>query len=294
MNRNKRALFIFIFPTVAIYTIVVFYPILQTVYKSFYQWDGITQADFIGLKNYIKLFTRDSTFQVSLMNGLLYPMVTVIYQIGLGTVIALLLSSKHIRGSRFFKSIYFIPSTLSTVIVCKLWIAILASDTSNLGLMNRLFQVFGISYQQNWLSGGLSGILTLACITAWQGIGNTILLIYTAIKAIPEQYYEAALIDGATAFYAHRKVTLPLLAETYKLLLILIVSGGLRAFEHMYIMTGGGPGNATSTLTYMMYKSAYMSGNFGYACAVAVTLILECLLFTLIINKCIARERITY
>jgi len=74
----------------------------------------------------------------------------------------------------------------------------------------------------------------------------------------------------------------------------LIISGGLRAFDHMYIMTGGGPGNATSTLTYMMYKSAYMNGNFGYACAIAVTLVLECLLCTLIINRFVARERINF
>lgn len=292
MNRDKKVLFIFIFPTLFIYTLVVFYPIIQTLYKSFFKWDGISTGEFIGIKNYIKLFTIDSTLKISLLNGILYPLVTVVYQIGLGTVIALLLSSKHIKGSRFFKSVYFIPSTLSTVIVCKLWLSILASDASNLGLLNRILAVFGLS--QNWLSSGISGILTLAFITAWQGIGNTILLIYTAIKSIPEQYYEAAIIDGASPLYAHRKVTLPLLAETYKLLLILIISGGLRAFEHMYIMTGGGPGNATSTLTYMMYKSAYISGNFGYACAVAITLVLECLFFTLIINKFVARERITY
>ncbi len=294
INSKKTAMFVFVFPTLVLYTMVVFYPILQTVYKSLFKWDGITLGGFVGLRHYIKLFTADSTFRISLRNGLLYPLVTASYQIGLGTVIALLLASRHIRGSRFFKSIYFIPSTLSTVIICKLWLSILASDESNVGLLNRIFEVLGLSYRQNWLASGLSGILTLAFITAWQGIGNTILLIYTAIKAIPEQYYEAAVIDGASPLTAHRKVTLPLLAETYKLLLILIISGGLRAFEHMYIMTGGGPGNATSTLAYMMYKSAYISGNFGYACAVAVSLILECLFFTLLINKLVARERISY
>lgn len=290
--KNKFHIFIFIFPTLLIYTVVVFYPIMQTLIKSLYNWDGINLGKFVGFKHYIKLFTKDSTFKISIINGLLYPMVTVIYQIGLGTVIALLLSSKRIKGSRIFRSIYFIPSTLSTVIVCKLWLAMLASDPSNMGLINRIFRFLGINYSQNWLASGFSAILTMAFLTAWQGIGNTILLIYTAIKSIPEQYYEAAKLDGATSVKAHFFITIPLLSETYKLLLILIISGGLRAFDHMYIMTGGGPGNATSTLTYMMYKSAYVSGNFGYACSIAVTLVLECLLCTLIINRFIARERI--
>ena len=134
----------------------------------------------------------------------------------------------------------------------------------------------------------------MGLVAAWQGIGNTVLILYTAVKSIPEQYYEAALTDGATSFQAHTKITIPLLSETYKMLLILILSGGLRAFEHMYIMTGGGPGNQTTTLTNLMYKSAYLSNNFGYACAVAMTLVLECLLFTLLINRFVARERITY
>lgn len=292
--KNKIAIFVFIFPTLLIYTVVVFYPIVQTLVKSLYNWDGINLGKFVGLKHYIKLFTRDSTFRVSIINGIIYPTITVLYQIGLGTVIALVLSSKKIKGSRIFRSIYFIPSTLSTVIVCKLWLAMLASDQSNVGLINRIFSLLGLNYSQNWLSSGLSAIIVMAFLTAWQGIGNTILLIYTAIKSIPQAYYEAAMLDGATSFKAHIHITIPLLSETYKLLLILIISGGLRAFDHMYIMTGGGPGNATSTLTYMMYKSAYMNGNFGYACAIAVTLVLECLLCTLIINRFVARERINF
>ena len=294
VRQNKVAILLFTMPALTIYTLVVFYPILQTAIQSFYKWDGINPGEFIGLQNYVKLFTRDRAFRTAILNGLLFPTVTVLYQIDFGSVLAFVLSSKRIRGSRFFRSAYFIPSTLSTVIVCKLWLAVLASDPSSLGLLNRLFVLFGLSYRQNWLSSGLSGILIMGLVAAWQGIGNTVLILYTAVKSIPEQYYEAALTDGATSFQAHTKITIPLLSETYKMLLILILSGGLRAFEHMYIMTGGGPGNQTTTLTNLMYKSTYLSNNFGYACAVAMTLVLECLLFTLLINRFVARERITY
>jgi len=291
---NKVAIAIFVLPTLLLYTVLVFYPIIQTAIKSLYEWDGINIGEFVGLKHYIKLFTGDKTFKVSLINGLLFPLVTVVYQIGLGSVIAFTLASKKIRGRKFFRSAYFIPSTLSIVIVCKLWLAILASDASNMGLLNKLFELLGLSYRQNWLAQGIPAILTMAFVAAWQGIGNTILLIYTAIKAIPDQYYEAAVTDGARPIQAYIKVIIPMLAETYKLLLILILTGGLRAFEHIFIMTSGGPGNRTSTLSYMMYKSAYVMNNFGYACAVAISLVLECLCFTLLINRFVARERLMY
>ena len=136
---NKVAIAIFVLPTLLLYTVLVFYPIIQTAIKSLYEWDGINIGEFVGLKHYIKLFTRDKTFKVSLINGLLFPLVTVVYQIGLGSVIAFTLASKKIRGRKFFRSAYFIPSTLSIVIVCKLWLAILASDASNMGLLNKLF-----------------------------------------------------------------------------------------------------------------------------------------------------------
>lgn len=288
---NKVAIIVFTTPAILLFSVIVFFPITQTLYRSMFQWDGINNGLFIGIENYTELFTNDGDFIRSIINGLIFPLVTSFYQLVLGTILALILASKTLKGKRFFRSSFFIPCVISVVIICKLWLAMLDSDA---GIINRILNLFGADHGQRWLSQGTSAIITIAFITAWQGIGNTILLLYGSIKSIPEHYYEAAIIDGASTMQAHFRVTLPMLAETYKFCLILIVSGGLRAFDQIFVMTGGGPGTSTYTLSYLMYSSAFRNGEYGYACAVAIVLVLECLLFTGIINRFVARERITY
>jgi raffinose/stachyose/melibiose transport system permease protein len=119
-------------------------------------------------------------------------------------------------------------------------------------------------------------------------------LLLASAKSVPEQYLEAARIDGAEGWKAHWKITIPLMAETYKYCLVLSVTGGLNAFANMFIMTSGGPGTTTYTLTYLMYRSAFRVGEFGYGSASAAFLVIECLIVTILINRFIARERITY
>jgi raffinose/stachyose/melibiose transport system permease protein len=178
---------------------------------------------------------------------------------------------------------------LSISVVGQLWTQIFNYDH---GLINNFLGSFG--YRVGFLSDPKLAIYSVAFTNGWQFMGMMFVFIYTAIKLIPEQYYEAATIDGASPATIHRKITLPLIAETYKVTFTLSITGGLQAFNNMFIMTGGGPGNSTMTLTYLMYKSAFQRGEFGYGCASAVILVAECLLFTLIINKLMARERIAY
>jgi raffinose/stachyose/melibiose transport system permease protein len=128
-------------------------------------------------------------------------------------------------------------------------------------------------------------IYAIAVVNAWQWMGYQFALILAGIKSIPTSYFEAAQIDGASPIQAHLKITMPLLAETYKFCLLISVTGGIKAFTEMFIMTSGGPGNATYTLTYMMYSSAFRSGEFGYGLAAATILVLECLIAILVINR---------
>jgi len=125
-------------------------------------------------------------------------------------------------------------------------------------------------------------------------MGYHFTLLYAAIKSIPEHFYEAARIDGATRIKAHLHITLPLILETYKFCLTFAVAGGLNAYANMLIMTNGGPGTDTYTLTFMSFRAAFQTNEFGYGCAVAVVLVIESLLATLVINRLVARERITY
>ncbi len=279
--RYKASILVFIFPAVFIFTVVVFVPILQTLYHSFTQWDGLTAPQFTALDNYIRLF-QDSLFATSVKNGLVFALVLVVFQIGMGTVLALLVSGKRVPGRKILRSSYFLPVVLSVTVVCQLWAAIYNGEH---GLINQLFAALGINYRQGWLASPTWAIVCVAMVNAWQNMGYHFMLLFAGIKAIPEEYMEAAQLDGASTLQAHRRVTIPMLKETYKICFVMAITGGLNAFANMFIMTSGGPGTSTYTLTYMMYRSAFRTGQFGYGSAAAMFLVLECLVATIFINK---------
>ncbi|ANE46411.1 sugar ABC transporter permease [Paenibacillus swuensis] len=287
---NKLAIALFTLPALILFTVVVFYPMSQTLFRSFYEWDGLSTATFIGLDNYIRLF-HDRLFFKALYNGLIFAAIITVFQIGMATILAFIIADAKIKGRRFLRISYFIPVVLSITVVCQLWLAMYNGEY---GLINKLFSLVGMEYQQDWLSNGKTAIVAIAFVNAWQYMGYHFALILAGVKSIPEQYLEAARIDGATKMQAHRKITIPLLGETYRFCLVFAVTGGLNAFANMFIMTNGGPGNSTYTLTFMMFRSAFRINEFGYGTASAAILVLECLLATLIINRFVAREKLTY
>lgn len=287
---NKKAIFFFTAPALLVFTVMVFYPILQTVVKSFTSWDGITKAEFSGLDNYVELF-RDPIFFTAVGNGIIFAVIVLIVQLLVGTVLALSVMDVSGKLKRFLRISYFIPVVLSVTVVCQLWLSLLNADY---GLFNKIFEALGLEYRQNWLSDGNTAIYAVIASNAWQYMGYHFILLLTAVKSIPEQYFEAARIDGCSKWKAHLKISIPLMQESYKFCIVLAVTGGLNAFSNMYIMTKGGPGTSTYTLTYLMQRSAFKIGEYGYGCAAAAVLVLECLIATIIINKLVARERITF
>lgn len=283
---NKLAIILFITPALLVFTVLIFIPILEVFYKSFFDWDGLSKGVFIGFDNYIRLFD-DKAFYVANKNGFIFAAVITVFQIVMATFFAIAVSNVKVKGRSFFRIAYFIPVVLSVTVVCQLWLSIYNADS---GLLNKLFTAIGSSYRQNWLSDRTTAIIAIAVVNGWQWMGYQFALILAGIKSIPNSYYEAAIIDGATNFQAHRKITLPLLAETYNFCLILSITGGIKAFTEMFIMTGGGPGNSTYTLTYLMYSSAFKSGQFGYGLASASVLVVECLAVILVVSKLVKQD----
>lgn len=288
--KNRIAICVFTLPAVLVFTVMVFYPILTTFYRSTFQWDGIGVAKFIFFKNYKNLF-QDEIFYTSIKNGLIFAIILVVLQLGIGTILALAVSDNSLKGKKVLRLGYFIPVVLSVTVVCQLWLQIYDADS---GLINTILKKIGVSYSQNWLADKSTAIFAIAVVNAWQYMGYHFALLYAGIKSIPEHFYEAARIDGASRVKAHVYITLPLLAETYKFCLTIAVSGGLSAYANMLIMTNGGPGTDTYTLTFMSFRAAFQTNEFGYGCAIAVILVLESLIATLVINRFVARERITY
>jgi raffinose/stachyose/melibiose transport system permease protein len=287
---NKAAILAFTMPTLLVFTAVIFFPIIKTFTMSFYEWDGLNRPDFISFDNYIRMF-KSRDFLTSIKNSIIFSLFITVYQIGLGSVMAVLISNKRLAGNKVFKSSYFIPVVLSITVVSQLWLSIYHTE---FGLLNKLFEIIGISYRQSWLSQPGIAILAVAITDAWKGMGYHMIIIYAGLKGIPEHYVEAAAIDGASPIRKFFSVTLPLMAETYKICLMLCLTFGFRVFEQVFIMTRGGPGNATFTMTMMLYKAVFSLQKFGYGCAVAIVIVLQCVIVMLAVNRSIARERLTY
>ncbi len=286
MLGNKKAILIFTLPTLIIFTLIVFYPIIQTFYRSFYDWDGLGKATFSGLENYINLF-RDDLFYQSTLNGFIFAAILVTLQIGAATLLALALLNRNLRFKRFLKTSFFIPVVLSVTVVCQLWSSIYNPE---FGLINHIFELMKISYRQDWLSNMHLAIYAVAFVNVWQYTGYQLAIIYGGAKAIPDDYVEAAMIDGATAAQINRKIILPMLRDTYRVCYIFAITGGLNAYAQMNLMTKGGPGTSTYTLTYMTFREAFTIGDYGYGCTAAVMLVVQCLLATVLINKLLSQK----
>lgn len=287
---NKRVIIFLIAPTMILISVMVLYPMLVLVVHSFTEWDGLNPATFNGISNYIKLF-KDPIFYTGLKNGLIFAGLQALIQIPLGTLLAFAVKHSGRIEKKFFRISYYIPAVLSITVVSQLWLSMYNADN---GLINKLFELLGISYRQNWLGDEHWAIVAITMVNIWQFTGYQFILLLSAVNSIPDHYFEAARIDGCTKAQAHIKITIPLMQETYKYCLIIAITGGLNAFASMNIMTGGGPGTSTYTLTYLMYRSAFKIGNYGYGCTSAVMLVVQCLIVSIIINRLVARERIVY
>ncbi len=287
---DKKAILIFALPTLILFTLMVMYPVTQIFIKSLYQWDGVSEPVFIGIQNFVDLFD-DKIFYISVKNGLIFAILQTIFQVLVGTVLALAVIDIDTKCKRFLRVSYFIPVVLSVTVVCQLWLSILNPET---GLLNLAFKALGVNYQQEWLSNESTAIYAVIFTNSWQYAGYHFILLLTAAKSIPEHYFEAATIDGCASWKAHRHITIPLMAESYKFCIVLAVTGGLNAFANIYIMTGGGPGNATYSLTYLMNRAAFRLNEYGYGSASAVVLVIECLIATMIISRVVSKEPIQY
>lgn len=281
MLGNKKVIVLFTLPALLVFTLVVFYPILQTLQKSFCDWDGLSEAVFTGIENYQELFT-DDLFYESLKNGIIFAAILVIFQMGMATLLMFALMNQKIPFKRFFRSSFFIPVVLSVTVVCQLWSSIYDPE---FGLINNLLTALHIPCQQNWLSDIHWAIVAVAFVNVWQYTGYQFTIMYSSARSIPEDYLEAAKIDGATNMQINLKILLPMLKDTYRMCFVFAITGGFNAFAHMNLLTAGGPGTATYTLTYMTFRSAFQVGEYGYGCASAVILVAQCLLATFIINR---------
>lgn len=282
MLRDKKAILLFMLPALLIYSFVAVLSILMSTYYSLFDWDGIGDKVFVGLKNYIDLFVGNHDgFTKAAQNSLLLAFFAILGQIIPGTILALILA-RGVKGEGFFRTVFFIPVVMSSVVIGQLW-SMMYHPTY--GMLNSVLKKIGLgSLAHPWLSDTKTALAAVFIVIIWQYIGYHMLLMYSGMKRIPEDIYEAAKIDGAGGLQTAWKITLPLVLPTLKTCMILAVIGSLKLFDLIYVITNGGPLNSTEVPSTLMYRTIFQKNLYGYGSSMAIFIVLECLLLTVVIN----------
>ena len=267
-KKNQKTIGIYLLPAMLMVIVILYLPIFINLYESFFKWGAMsTKHTFVGIDNYVKMF-QDEIFYVAIKNNLIFTVMSVVCQIGISLIIASVLESKFMRKSQnFFRTIYFIPSLLMVTVVgitCKMIVS------PSIGVLNPMLERIGVDVSHIDLLGTAStATYTIAAMSQWQYIGYTVILFIVAIQNIPEDLYEAADIDGASAVKKFMYITLPEIKDTILINTIITVTGSIREYDEVFVTTNGGPGHATETLATYLYKVGFRNDQIGYASALA-------------------------
>ena len=279
---NKWYIIIFLLPALILFCGVLIAPIGASGYFSFFDWNGFTEKTFIGFSNYKELFTSDSIgFMKALGNSLLLAVLSVFLQLPLALALALVLGKK-IKGERAFLSVYFMPVLISTVVIGQLWLKIYNPDY---GVLNVALRAVGLDNLTHiWLGEKATALGAVFVPILWQYVGYHMLLLYAGVKSVPPELREAAMLDGATDGQVNRYIVLPYIKPIIKISVIFAVTGSLKSFDLIYVLTNGGPLHATEVPSTLMISMLFLRNRYGMGSTIAVLLIILCFAFALLIN----------
>lgn len=269
MSRKKYVPYLYILPGLCMVVFFVFIPVISNIVYSFFRLSSYSsESIFVGLDNYKRLFSNE-VFLIMLKNNILYAVFSFVFQIGLGTVIALLLESKLAgRVRNIYRNIYFIPALVSLVAVGLLFTFVYTPD---LGLLNSALRALGLKdWTRAWLGDSDCAIYCVILMSQWQWVGYNVLLLTVAIQNVPSDYLEAATIDGAGSVKKAWYVTIPLIKEQILVCSIIAIIGAFKLFTEVYSTTAGGPGNKTQVLGLYLYQNAFLHDDLGMAAATGV------------------------
>ena len=268
----------FVVPALVLYGVVVLYPTVAGGFYAFTDWAGRQDgAQLVGLDNFTELFA-DPAARSALRNTLVIAVATTVVQTVLGLALALALHSA-LASRNVLRTLFFAPALLPAVIVGFLWQYLLTPD----GPVNAVLRGAGLGgLAQNWLGDPSVALASVIGVIVWQNAGLTMVIYLAGLQGVPPELLEAASIDGAGRWQRLRNVTIPLLIPATTIAMSLTLISSLKLFDQVYVMTGGGPGYATETLSVVMYKEAFVSGRYGYSAAIALVLTMIVFAFALL------------
>lgn len=272
-----------------LFTVFVVVPFIVGIYTSFFKWDGFSDMKFNGFKNYLYVF-KDGVFWTAMKNTFVYAILVTVLKNLIAFALATILVKK-ILGQTFFRTAIYIPVTLSYIVIGILWTWIY---NPTFGLLNSLLSALGLdSLILGWLSDANVALYSVIVVDVWKWIGYHMVLYIAGLQGVPKELYEAADIDGASAFAKLRHVTIPMVNSTIVINVLMSITGAFVSnYDIVHIMTDGGPFHSTEvSLTYIM-TTAFSDYNFGKANAMSVILFLMVFVFGFIQLRVMSREEV--
>ena len=277
---NNGVAYLLLSPFLAGFLLMWFIPMLISIYFSFTNYNLLNTPKWIGLSNYVRIFTTDKTFVQALNVTFLYVLVLVPLRLAFALYVANLLNKKH-KFLGLYRTFYYIPSIIGgSIAVSVVWKQIFG----NQGVVMSLLSIFGIEQKYSLLGNPKTALAVIILMGVWQ-FGSSMLIFLSALKQIPGSLYESAAIDGATPRQSFFKITMPMLTPTIFFNLILQIINGFRVFTESYIITGGGPLDSTLSYVLYLYRRAFTYFDMGYSCALAWVLVAIIAVFTVILFK---------
>lgn len=275
---RMRFVVICLTPIILLFFIFSFLPIGMSIVLSLYRYSPLDMhPPYIGLRNYTFAFTKDPAFIAALSNTIRYVLIAVPLNIVLTLPIAIALN-RITRLKAFFRTIYFMPSIASLVAVVFVWIYMFHPQA---GIINNVLGYFGVR-GHSWLGEPEYALYAIIMVAVWQDMGYNVIVFLAGLQTIPESLYEAAMVDGASAWQRFRHITVPLLSRTTLFVAVLTTLSYMQVFIPMQVMTGGGPLNSTRTIVLHIQDQAFRYLKMGYASALSVILLLMLLVITLV------------
>ena len=285
----KLNIFLFLLPALILFIGVLIAPIILSGYYSLTEWNGLKTPVFIGLANYRELFTsRSINIMRALKNAMLLALLSTCIQLPFALWLALKLS-KHVKGERAYLSIYFMPVLISTVVIGQLWLKIYNPDY---GVLNLCLRGMGLdNLAQIWLGNKKTALWAAFVPILWQYVGYHMLLMYAGIKGVPPELNEAAMLDGCTESQVNRYIIIPYIKPILRVSVIFAVTGSLKSFDLIYVLTNGGPNHATEVPNTLMINLLFLRNRYGMGSTIAVMLIVLCFAFAILINMIFKEEK---
>lgn len=278
-SKDRLVILFFLLPALIVFSLFVIYPMFRSAYYSTFDWKGLGPAvDFVGLENYLKIF-KDVVFLKAVRNVLLIIVLSLAVQLPSALVLAVMVG-RDLPGRGLFRTIFFLPYVLSEVNTAIMWM-LLYNANPDRGFLNAIMVFLGLN-PVAWLADMNVVLFAVFIALTWKYFGFHMLLYLTGLQNIPTEIEEAARMDGATGVQSFFYITLPLLSSTIKTSVYMSVLGSIQQFILVWVMTRGGPVNASETMATYMYRFGFVRFQLGYGSAVAIIMFLLCIIFSLI------------